>query len=148
MNNVRGAAVQNRFVAATAVALAVAGLGACTSRPSTPLSGTASITVNGTDANFHIVKCSQREWTRTIDIGGNFSGASLIVDMGAQPASTESVHIRNLGGFNGMYARGDGEQADTSMSGDKFTITGTANGFKTDKPNEAASAPFKIVVTC
>ena len=36
----------------------------------------------------------------------------------------------------------------TSFSGDKFTITGTANGFNVDKPNEAASATFKIVATC
>ena len=33
-------------------------------------------------------------------------------------------------------------------SGDKFTIVGTANGFKTDKPNEPASATFKIIATC
>ncbi|WAC92473.1 lipoprotein LpqH [Mycobacterium sp. Aquia_213] len=140
--------MQNRIVVATAAVLAAAGLGGCTSRPPTQLSGTASVTVNGNDANFHIVKCSQREWTRTIDIGGNFSGASLIIDEGAQPASAESVRIRNLGGFNGMYARGDGSGAEMSMSGDKFTITGTANGFKTDKPNEAASVPFKIIATC
>jgi hypothetical protein len=47
-----------------------------------------------------------------------------------------------------MYSRGGGSSADMSMSGDKFTITGTANGFKTDKPNEAASAEFKIIATC
>ncbi|MCV7411268.1 hypothetical protein AWC05_28115 [Mycobacterium florentinum] len=140
--------MQNRFVAATAAVLAVVGLGACTSRPASQLSSSASVTVNGDDASFHIVKCSQREWTRTIDIGGEFAGASLIIDEGAQPASAEAVRIRNLGGFTGMYARGDGSPAEMSMSGDKFTITGTANGFKTDKPNEAASAKFKIIATC
>ncbi len=67
----------------------------------------------------------------------------MIIDEGAQPASAESVRIQNLGGFTGMYARGDGSSADMSMSGDKFTITGTANGFKTDKPNEAASADLQ-----
>jgi hypothetical protein len=47
-----------------------------------------------------------------------------------------------------MYSRGGGSSADMSMTGDKFTITGTATGFKTDKPNEPESATFKIIATC
>jgi hypothetical protein len=144
----RGGPVQNRIVAAIAAVLAVAGLGACTSRPPTQISSTASVTVNGNDANFHVVKCGQIGWTRTIDIGGNFAGAKIVIDEGAQPATAQSVRIQNLGGFTGMYSRGGSSSADMSMSGDKFTITGTANGFKTDKPNEAASAEFKIIATC
>ncbi len=83
-----------------------------------------------------------------IDIGGDFAGAKVIIDEGAQPATAESVHIQNLGGFSGMYSRGDGGNADMSMSGDKFTISGTANGYQADKPSEPATARFKIVVTC
>ncbi len=129
-------------------ALTVALLGACTPRPPTQLSSTASVTVNGNEANFHIVKCGQLGWTRTIDIGGNFAGAKLVIDEGAQPASAESVRIQNLGGFTGMYSRGGGGDADMSMTADKFTVSGTANGYKTDKPSEPVTATFKIVVTC
>ena len=139
--------MRNRIVAAVAV-LAVALLGACTSRPGTQISSTASVTVDGKDSNFHVVKCGQMQWTRTIDIGGSFAGAKIIIDEGAQPASAESVRIQNLGGFTGMYARGDGANADMSVTGDKFTVSGTARGFKTDNPNEAASVDFKIIVTC
>jgi lipoprotein LpqH len=139
--------VRNR-IAVAAAAVTVALLGACTPRPPTQLSSTASVTVNGNDANFHIVKCSQLQWTRTIDIGGNFAGAKVVIDEGAQPASAESVQIRNLGGFTGMYSRGGDGDADMSMSGDKFTVTGTASGYKTDKPGEPSTAKFKIVVTC
>jgi lipoprotein LpqH len=139
--------VRNR-IAVAAAALTVALLGACTPRPPTQLSSTASVTVNGNDANFHIVKCSQLQWTRTIDIGGNFAGAKVVIDEGAQPASAESVRIRNLGGFTGMYSRGGSGDADMSMTGDKFTVSGTASGYKTDKPGEPATATFKIVVTC
>jgi len=135
-------------IGVAAAALTVALLGACTSRPPTQLSSTATVTVNGNDANFHVVKCSQRQWTRTIDIGGNFAGAQVVVDEGAKPASAESVHIKNLGGFTGMYSRGGDDNADMSMTGDKFTITGTAHGYKTDKPGEPATATFKIVATC
>ena len=139
--------MRNRIVAAAA-ALTVALLGACTSQPPTQLSSTASVTVNGNDRNFHVVKCGQLEWTRTIDIGSDFAGAKVVVDEGAQPATAESVRIRNLGGFSGMYSRGGDGDADMSMTGDKFTVTGTANGYKSDKPSEPATATFKIVVTC
>ncbi len=139
--------MRNR-IGVAAAALTVALLGACTSRPPTQLSSTASVTVNGNDANFHVVKCSQREWTRTIVIGGDFAGAKVVIDEGAQPASAESVRIQNLGGFTGMYSKGDGGNADMSFSGDRFTITGTANGSKADKPNEPMSADFKIIATC
>lgn len=139
--------MQNRIVAAAAV-LTVALVGACTSRPPNQLASTASVTVNGNDRNFHIVKCSQREWSRTIEIGGNFAGAKLVIDESAQPATVESVHIQNLGGFSGMYSRGDGGSADMSMTGDKFTVSGTANGYRTDKPGEPADATYKIFVSC
>jgi ipoprotein LpqH len=138
--------VPNRF--AVAVALAVFVLGACTSRPPTQLSSTASVAVNSVTKDFHVVKCSQREWTRMLDIGSDFAGAKVVIDEGAAPATAESVHIRNLGGFTGMYSRGGGGNADISMTGDKFTVSGTANGYQTDKPSEPATATFKITVNC
>ena len=137
----------NRIVAAT-VALSVAVLGACTPRPQTPLGGTATVTVDGRDAKFQIVKCTQVEWYRTIDIGGNFSGATIAVNERAEPVTATSVHIRNLSGFTGMYSQGDGEDATTSLSSGKFTISGTAHGYQVDKPTEPATATFKILVTC
>jgi hypothetical protein len=140
--------VQNRIAAATAAALAVAGLGACSARPQTQISSTASVTVNGNDAKINVVRCNQLEWYRTIDIGGEVAGAKVVIDGRTQPLTTMSVRIQNLGGFTGMYSKDDGGDADMSFSGEKFTITGTANGFKTDKPGEPASAAFKIVATC
>jgi hypothetical protein len=106
------------------------------------------VTVNGNDRNFHIVKCGQREWTRTIDIGGDLAGAKVIIDESVQPAMAQSVHIQNLGGFSGMYSRGGGDNADTSMTDDKFVISGNAHGYQTGKAGEPATATFKIVVTC
>jgi hypothetical protein len=142
------ARVRNRIVAAAAAALAVAGLGACSPKPQTQLSSTASVTVNGNDAKINVVKCSQLEWYRKIDIGGDFAGATVVIDQRAEPLTAQSVRIQNLGGFTGMYSAHDGGDADMSLSGDRFTITGTANGYKTDKPGEPASATFKIVATC
>lgn len=139
--------MRSPIAAATAV-LTIALVAACTSRSPAQLASTASVTVNGNDRNFHIVKCGQREWTRTIDIGSDFAGAKLIVDESAQPATVESVHIQNVGGFTGMYSRGGDGTGDMSMTGDKFTVSGTANGYKTDKPGEPATATYKIYVSC
>ena len=140
--------MRNRLAAAAAAALAVAVLGACTSRGQTQLSSTASVTVNGNYAKFYVVKCSQLEWTQTIDIGSDFAGAKVVIEQRNEPFTAESVHIQNLGGFTGMYSQGDGGEANLSLSGDRFTITGTANGYQIDKPGEPATATFKIVATC
>lgn len=83
-----------------------------------------------------------------IDIGSELSGAKVVVDESAQQATAQSVRIRNVGGFSGMYSQGGDGSADMSMTGDKFTVSGTANGYKADKPSEPATATFKIVVTC
>jgi Mycobacterium 19 kDa lipoprotein antigen len=136
------------MVVVAAAALAVVGLGACSPKAPSQLSSTASVAVNGNDAKINVVKCSQLEWYRTIDIGGDFDGAKVVIDQRVEPLTAQSVRIQNLGGFTGMYSKDDGGNADMSLSGDKFTITGTANGFKTDKPNEPASASFKIIATC
>jgi Mycobacterium 19 kDa lipoprotein antigen len=140
--------VRSRVVVVAAAALAVAGLGACSPKPQSQLSSTASVTVNGNDAKINVVKCTQLEWYRTIDIGGDFAGAKVVIDQRAEPLTTESVRIQNLGGFTGMYSAHDGGNADMSLSGDKFTITGTASGYKADQPTEPATATFKIIATC
>jgi hypothetical protein len=140
--------VQNRIIVVAAAALAVASVGACTAKSQTQLSSTAQVTINGTDTGNHVVKCWQQEWYRTIAIGGDFAKATVAIDERVEPLTAMSVRIQNLGGFTGMYAKNDGGDASMSFSGDKFTITGTANGFKVDKPNEAASASFKIIATC
>jgi lipoprotein LpqH len=83
-----------------------------------------------------------------IDIGSDSAGAKVVINESGQPAIAESVHIRNLSGFSGMYSHGGGGNAEMSMTGDKFVISGTANGYQTDKSSEPATATFKIVVTC
>jgi ipoprotein LpqH len=137
-------------IALTGAALVVAALlGACTTRPAGQISNTASVTVDGKEKKFNQVKCSQVEWYRMIDIGGDFSGAKLQVDERREPVTTQSVRIQNVGGFTGMYSQGDGsDAANTSLSDGRFTITGTAHGSKADKLSEPATATFKVVVTC
>ncbi|BBZ41454.1 lipoprotein LpqH [Mycobacterium conspicuum] len=127
-------------------ALAIATLGACGS--GSQAASSASVTVNGTDTTIHVVKCSQLDWYKTINIGGELAGATVNIDSRGQQATATEVRIRNVGGFTGLYSLGGNGDANMSFSGGRYTITGTANGYKTDKPNEPASAAFKISTTC
>ncbi len=131
-------------VAAAALAMLV--VGACSS--GSQAASSASVTVNGIDTKIQVVKCSQVEWYRTINIGGDMVGVTINIDERAQPFATTAVRIRNVGGFTGMYSQGGDGNASLSVSDDKFTITGTANGYMTNKPTEPASAAFKIRTTC
>nr|WP_232007201.1 lipoprotein LpqH [Mycobacterium intermedium] len=133
----------------TVAAVFVAALvGACDAQPPTELSSTASVTVDGKDAKVPVVKCTQVQWYRTIHIGGDFAGATVFLDgRGAKPFA-ESVRIKNMGGFTGMYSKGGQGDANLSVSGKSFTITGTAQGYKFDKPNDPVTANFKITVSC
>jgi lipoprotein LpqH len=135
----------NRIAAAGAAALALVVLVACGSE--TAISGSAVVTVDGKDTRMQTVKCSQLEWDRTIDIGGDLARVTVVVDERKQPLTTTSVRIKNVGGFTGEYSQGGNGDANMSFSGDKYQISGTANGFKTDN-NEPASAAFKISATC
>jgi ipoprotein LpqH len=145
MPNRVGASAPVAFVAGGA-ALAMFALGACSS--GSQAASSASVSVDGSNTTIHVVKCSQLDWYKTIDIGGELAGATVTIDARGQDAKATAVRIRNVGGFTGLYSLGGNGDANMSFSGDKYTITGTANGYKTDKPNEPASAAFKISTTC
>ena len=151
--------MQNRVVVVTAAAVAVAGLAACSSEPQPNHPSQASVTINGnTVATKQTVTCSQQantlpgaapQWYWTIAVGDkNVSGVRALLNGSTDKLTAESVHIVNLGGFTGTYAIDDGGQATASFGSETFTITGTANGFNTYKPDQPATATFKIVATC
>ena len=85
---------------------------------------------------------------RSITIGSDVAGAKVVVDERKEPMTAESVRIQNLSGFNGMYSQGGGGDATMSHNNGRFTITGTANGYRVDKPGEPASATFKVIAEC
>ncbi|MBW0017113.1 MAG: lipoprotein LpqH [Mycobacterium sp.] len=139
--------MRDRIAAAGAVALAVI-LSACGPPSQAQIASTAVVTVNGVEAKMSSVRCSQLEWTRTIDIGGQYSGATAVIDEHAEPITARSVRIRNMGNFTGMYSQGGDGDASATLTNDTFAITGTANGSKADKTNEPMTATFKISAKC
>ena len=73
---------------------------------------------------------------------------------GAFKLAPMSVQIRNLGGFTGAFWDGLKSQdglplkAEATVTGNTYTITGTADGYNTDKPNTRATATFQIKAAC
>jgi ipoprotein LpqH len=148
--------VENRFVAvASASLLAVAGLAACSSPPPLPPQPagalpplTAHVTIGGHDAGTtHNVSCSQTGWSNTFDIGNKDSGTTAVVDTGDQVKAT-LVQIRNVGGFTGSFSSGTYGNANASVAGQTFTISGTALGVMADRPTNRIPQQFMIKVNC
>jgi lipoprotein LpqH len=134
--------------AAIGTALVAGGLVACSPQAHMAVS-TASVNINGIDAiKTDHVQCTQIQWLKMVDIGDNMAGARLFVDETGATPDVESVHIRNLGGFSGMYSQGDGGNGDTTFTQARLTVTGTADGFNTDDPDEPATAAYRILVRC
>jgi lipoprotein LpqH len=148
--------VENRFVAVAGAALAVvAGVAGCSSsppaeppQPGTLPPNTAQLTINGRDmGRTHALSCSQVQRLWTIDAGDHTSGATTILESGDNVAA-KFVEIRNVGGFSGTYWEGNGGNADASIVGNTWTVSGTVDGFNTDNPTKPASGTFKIKANC
>jgi ipoprotein LpqH len=128
------------------IALTIGGLAGCApARPPSPPA--AAVTIDGRSAlQTQSVTCNQQQWTWMVAVGDTASGAEFTVDTSKDKPAAVSVHINNVGGFSGIYSQGNGD-ADTRVSGEIFTIAGTANGIHTDT-QEPASAQYKIVARC
>jgi hypothetical protein len=138
--------VRNRLAIAIGIGVAVACLAGC-SAANAPSPPAAAVTINGSSAlQTHAVTCRQLQWTWMIAIGDAASGADVSVDTSKQTPTATAVHINGVGGFSGISSQGNGD-VDTRVSGEIFTVAGTANGVRTDT-HEPASASYKIVARC
>jgi ipoprotein LpqH len=148
--------VKSGFVALAALAV-VAGVGGCSSSSPPPQPAgslpvnTAHITVNGQSAGTtRTVTCTQVDQYMNIDTGDKNTGVSAVVQSveGGFKLAAKSVQIRNLGGFNGDFVDGIVGNGDASVTGNTYTISGTADGFNADKPNTRTTATFQIKAAC
>ena len=149
--------MQDRFVAAAALVV-VAGVAGCSSSSKSPPPPpgslppvTAHITINGQDAGTaHFIDCGQLQHYFTIKTGDQAAGVTAVVESieGGDKVAAKSVEITNMGGFTGSFWQGLAGNADAKVSGNTYTINGTATGFNTDNPNKQATATFQIKAAC
>ena len=141
-----------RLLATGATALALAG---CSSgppeyepAPGTLVAGTAQVTVNGQDTGTtEAVQCNAAGTLTTITTGDQASGVTAMISNQDQ-LTAESVAINNLGGFTGSYNNGLGGDAKVTMTGRTYHISGTADGFNTDRPSFRVPGSFAVEVSC
>jgi ipoprotein LpqH len=139
------------LLAAFAIACAAA---ACSSpppakpQPGTLVVGTAQVVVNDANAGTtDAVQCTAAGSLTTITTGDDQSGVTALVS-NKDELTAESVSIHNLGGFTGSYDAGLGGNANVTMTGRTYAITGTADGFATDQPSFRKNGTFTIKVAC
>lgn len=144
----RGYQVHNRSAAVAAAVFAVTVLAACGAPSQGQLASTATVTVNGNNVRPDLVRCYQQEWYRTIALGDDASGATVVIDQRKHPATVTSVRFHDFGGFTGTTSQGGDGAANLRFDGGTFVISGAANGATTAKPTEAATADFKISAKC
>lgn len=117
-------------------------------QPGMLAAGTAQITVNDKDlGQFQNVQCTQAGALTTVVTGDDKSGSTVVIS-NADGLKTQSVSIRDLGGFTGSFNQGLGGQSEVNIDGKTYTVTGTADGFATDNASFRTSGTFTIKVAC
>jgi hypothetical protein len=137
------------------LALMVATAAGCSSgpqpvprQPGALVAGTAAITVNDQDlGEFQSVDCTPAGTMMTINTGDQNAGTTTVVS-NSDGLVAKAVAIRGLGGFTGSYNENLGGNAEVTMNGTTYSITGTADGFETDKPSFRTNGTFTIKVAC
>lgn len=110
--------------------------------------GTASITINDRPlGEVTSVSCTQAGPLMTITTGDDTSGSTSVVS-NTEGLETQSVYLREIGGFTGSYNLGLGGNADVEMTGNTYSITGSADGFEIDNPSFRAEGTFEIKAAC
>jgi lipoprotein LpqH len=139
--------MDNRLVAAAAVALAVVAAGCST--PSPALGGTAAkVTINGkSTGGAHNVVCSQTGWMWNIKTAGDPAGLTAFLNTNGE-VTVQSVDFRDFAGFTGVFWNGRIGEAEVTGNGGKFTIDGSADGSFKDNPSNSVTATFHIEANC
>jgi ipoprotein LpqH len=139
--------MDNRLVAAAAVALATVAAGCST--PSPALGGTAAkVTINGkSTGGAHNVVCSQTGWMWNIKTPGDPAGLTAFLNTNGE-VTVQSVDFRDFSGFTGVFWNGRIGEAEVTGNGGKFTIDGSADGSFKDNPSNAVTATFHIEANC
>lgn len=95
----------------------------------------------------HTATCTSIGSSTAIATGTPTEGLDVVVS-NKEGLTVRSVNIRDLGGFTGSYVEDLQGQAQVTMSGQTYTISGTAYGFEADSPSARTNSTFAIKVAC
>jgi ipoprotein LpqH len=135
-------------MAVTLTAAAVAsGCGLTGTTPSEPPVQSGRVSIGGNTRTTQSVKCTQVQWSLTIDASTDPGRAQASLQLGGEKPLVQTVSIENIGEVHGV-AGGDLGKAEASTDGDTYTITGTAVGGDRAHPGQTRTMPFEIKAPC
>lgn len=106
------------------------------------------MTVNGQDADTtKTVQCRTIGPMTMIETGAEDAGMFAMI-WAEDKQVVRIVRIYDVSGYTGSYNSGLGGEANVSMTGRTFDISGTADGFETAEPSFRAPGSFQLKVSC
>ena len=142
--------MQIRIGAAGALlAVAVtAGCGLTGAEPSEPSQQLGRITIGDKTQQTKSVKCTQVDWSMTINASAETGSARALLQIGGEKPIVKTVSIENIDGLNGVSG-GDVGKAEASVNGSSiYKITGTAVVSDPATPGQTQDMAFEIDVPC
>ncbi len=132
-------------VALTAVA-ATAGCG-LTGSPPKPSAHTGEVTVDGNSHHTQSIDCTQVQWDLTVKANTDPGQARAFLELGSEKPVVRTVNIEGFD-HRGAIVSGKLGNAQASVDGGTYTITGTAVGPDPANPAQTKDVPFTIKVPC
>lgn len=140
--------MQPRSPSITVVILvAVAVLAGCGQAQTTGLKP-ARVTIAGAAHTTRPPACSQNQSYRTIDIRDHDGDVEAVVLLSGYRAMPQWVKIRNVDGFTGSFWLGGVGDAHADVTNSAYTISGSAYGINSSKPDKVVTTDFKIFAEC
>ena len=146
--------MEKGFIVVAAAVLVIIGAVGCSSppapfkaKPGALPAGTAQLIINGEDAGTSVaVVCTTVKDLTTIKIGDGPSAEAAMAS-NTDRLTVEGVRIHDLNGFTGSYDHGLGGDAQVTLAGATYHISGRAEGFHTGDPRLTTES-FAIAVSC
>ncbi|WP_234706104.1 lipoprotein LpqH [Mycolicibacterium setense] len=92
------------------------------------------------------VQCTQRSWLWTIETLPEEPGFTAIIQTGAT-VEPKVMRLRDMTGFTGSTPV-EGSDAQASIDGTTFHVSGTAHGSFADRPTKPAEVQYRMEAHC
>ncbi|MGV0643773.1 lipoprotein LpqH [Mycolicibacterium sp. XJ2546] len=110
--------------------------------------GTAQLSVGGEDAGrAEDANCLPNKHLTMITIGDKTPVAVAMI-ASTNELAVEWVRLHDVAGFSGSYNHGLGGEADVTLAGATYQISGVADGFDSQNPSRPTTETFAINVSC
>jgi hypothetical protein len=139
--------VQNRLLAIAFILIAGVAVAGCGQVQTTPRKA-ARVTIDGATHTARPAACSQIQSYRTLDIANENGRIEAVVLLSGQRPMLQWVKIHNFDGFTGGVWRGGVGDAHADVTGNAYTIAGSAYGIGSANPNKVVTTDFKISAEC